>query len=99
MEYYHNSSYLEHGGSPDKAVKSAFVSALDQYMKNTGKYQKNEKKITFVDIQESLVIIINSFSTVTSYENQTKKAINNKFIQEALTEFLKENQYLFYRKT
>ena len=96
MEYYHNSSYLEHGGSPDKAVKSAFVSALDQYMKNTGKYQKNEKKITFVDIQESLVIIINSFSTVTSYENQTKKAINNKFIQEALTEFLKEKLNIYF---
>ena len=96
MEYYHNSSYLEHGGSPDKAVKSAFVSALDQYTKNTGKYQKNEKKITFVDIQESLVIIINSFSTVTSYENQTKKAINNKFIQEALTEFLKEKLNIYF---
>ncbi len=96
MEYYHNSSYLEHGGSPDKAVKSAFVSALDQYMKNTGKYQKNEKKITFVDIQESLVIIINSFSTVTSYENQTKKAINNKFIQEALTECLKEKLNIYF---
>ena len=96
MEYYHNSSYLEHGGSPDKAVKSAFVSALDQYMKNTGKYQKNEKKITFVDIQESLVIIINSFSTVTSYENQTKKAINNKCIQEALTEFLKEKLNIYF---
>ena len=96
MEYYHNSSYLEHGGSPDKAVKSAFVSALDQYMKNTGKYQKNEKKITFVDIQDSLVIIINSFSTVTSYENQTKKAINNKFIQEALTEFLKEKLNIYF---
>lgn len=96
MEYYHNSSYLEHGGSPDKAVKSAFVSALDQYMKNTGKYQKNEKKITFIDIQESLVIIINSFSTVTSYENQTKKAINNKFIQEALTEFLKEKLNIYF---
>ena len=96
MEYYHNSSYLEHGGSPDKAVKSAFVSALDQYMKNTGKYQKIEKKITFVDIQESLVIIINSFSTVTSYENQTKKAINNKFIHEALTEFLKEKLNIYF---
>ncbi|MGB5824604.1 MAG: toprim domain-containing protein, partial [Proteocatella sp.] len=96
MEYYHNSSFLEHGGSPDKAVKSAYVSAVDLYLKNTGKYQKNEKKISFIDIQESLVIIINSFSTVTSYENQTKKAINNKFIQEALTDFLKEKLNIYF---
>lgn len=96
MEYYHNSSFLEHGGSPDKAVKSAYVYAIDQYLKNTGKYQKNEKKISFIDIQESLLIIINSFSTITSYENQTKKAINNKFIQEALTDFLKEKLHIFF---
>lgn len=96
MEYYHNSSYLEHGGSPDKAVKSAFVSVIDQYIKNNNKYQKNEKKISFIDIQESLIIIINSFSTVTSYENQTKKAINNKFIQEAITEFLKEKINIYF---
>lgn len=96
MEYYHNSSYLEHGGSPDKAVKSAFVSVIDQYIKNNNKYQKNEKKISFIDIQESLIIIINSFSTITSYENQTKKAINNKFIQEALTEFLKEKINIYF---
>lgn len=96
MEYYHNSSFLEHGGSPDKAVKSAYVSAIDQYLKNTGKYQKNEKKISFIDIQESLIIIINSFSTVTSYENQTKKAINNKFIQDALTDFLKEKLNIYF---
>lgn len=96
IEYYHNSSFLEHGGSPDKAVKSAFVYAIDQYLKNTGKYQKNEKKVTFIDVQESLLIIINSFSTVTSYENQTKKAINNKFIQDALTDFLKEKLHIFF---
>nr|WP_028828374.1 toprim domain-containing protein [Proteocatella sphenisci] len=96
MEYYHNSSYLEHGGSPDKAVKSAFVSVIDQYIKNNNKYQKNEKKISFIDIQESLIIIINSFSTITSYENQTKKAINNKFIQEAITEFLKEKINIYF---
>lgn len=96
MEYYHNSSFLEHGGSPDKAVKSAYVYAIDQYLKNTGKYQKNEKKISFIDVQESLLIIINSFSTITSYENQTKKAINNKFIQEALTDFLKEKLNIFF---
>lgn len=96
MEYYHNSSFLEHGGSPDKAVKSSFVYAIDQYLKSTGKYQKNEKKISFIDIQESLLIIINSFSTITSYENQTKKAINNKFIQDALTDFLKEKLHIFF---
>lgn len=95
IEYYHNSSFLEYGGSPDKAVKNAFVYAIDSHLKHLGKYLKNEKKISFIDIQESLVLIINSFSTHTSYENQTKKAINNKFIQEALTQFLREQLKIF----
>ncbi len=89
LEYYHNSSWLEHGGSPDKAVKNAFVYAIDQYLKNNGKYNKNESKITFNDVADCLALVINSFSTQTSYENQTKKAINNKFIQEAMTDFLR----------
>jgi len=89
LEYYHNSSYLEHGGSPDKAVKNAFVYAIDQYLKQNNKYNKNESKIKFEDVGDSLALVINSFSTQTSYENQTKKAINNKFIQEAMTEFMR----------
>ena len=89
LEYYHNSSWLEHGGSPDKAVKNAFVYAIDQYLKGNGKYNKNESKINFNDVADCLALVINSFSTQTSYENQTKKAINNKFIQEAMTEFLR----------
>lgn len=89
LEYYHNSSYLEHGGSPDKAVKNAFVYAIDKYLKQNGKYNKNESKINFNDVSDCLALVINSFSTQTSYENQTKKAINNKFIQEAMTEFLR----------
>lgn len=96
LEYYHNSSFLEHGGSPDKAVRSAFVYALDSHIKHLGKYLKNEKKLTFNDIQESLVLVVNSFSTHTSYENQTKKAINNRFIQESLTQFLKEQVKIFF---
>ncbi len=90
IEYYHNSSFLEHGGAPDRAVKSAFVAVLDKYLKNNNKYNKNESKIGFVDISDSLILVSNSFSTVTSYENQTKKSITNKFIQEAMTEVLRE---------
>ena len=89
IEHYHNSSWLEHGGSPEKAVKSAFVSAIDGWLKQNGKYQKNESKITFNDIQDALVLVSNNFSTQTSYENQTKKSITNKFIQEAMTDFLR----------
>ena len=89
LEYYHNSSWLENGGAPDKAVKSAFLSAVDSYIKQIGKYQKNESSIKFQDIQDCLVLVTNCFSTQTSYENQTKKAINNRFIQTAMTEFLK----------
>ena len=90
-EYYHNSSFLEYGGSPDKAVKVAFVYALDKYLKAQNKYNKNESKITFNDIADCLCIVINSMSTMTSYENQTKKAINNSFIYEAMADFLKTN--------
>ena len=96
LEYYHNSSYLEHGGSPDRAVKIAFVYALDRYMKSAGKYTKNESKITFVDVSDCLALVINSFSTFTSYENQTKKGINNSFIYEAMTAFLKEQLEIYF---
>ncbi len=88
-EYYHNSSWLEHGGAPEKAVRSAFVSQVDSYIKQSGKYNKNESKITFADVEDCLVIVISSFSSVTSYENQTKKSITNRGIQDAITETLK----------
>ncbi|BDF66223.1 DNA gyrase subunit B [Oscillospiraceae bacterium] len=96
IEYYHNSSWLEHGGSPEKAAKSAFVSAIDGYLRQQGKYQKNESKITWNDIMDCLVMVSNNFSTQTSYENQTKKAINNKFVQEAMTDFLKEQMQVYF---
>lgn len=96
IEYYHNSSFLEHGGSPDKATRSAFVYAIDKYLKDNSLYKKDEKKIVFSDIEDSLVLVINSFSTVTSYENQTKKAINNKFIQEAMTDYLKKQLEIYF---
>ena len=96
LEYYHNSSFLEHGGSPDKAVKSAFVFALDKYLKNNNKYNKNEAKIQFSDIADCLVLVINSFSTSTSYENQTKKSITNEFIYSAMNDFLRENLDIYF---
>ncbi len=95
IEYYHNSSWLEHGGAPDKAVRAAFVTELDKYLKNNNKYNKNENKITFNDIEDSLILITNTFSTMTSYENQTKKAISNRFIQEAITDFLKQQLEIY----
>ena len=96
IEYYHNSSFLEHGGSPEKALKSAFVSEIDRYIKSSGKYLKNEAKITFSDIEDCLVFVSNSFSTQTSYENQTKKSITNSFIAEAMTSFLKHNLEIYF---
>ena len=95
-EYYHNSSFLEYGGAPDKAVRQAFVSQIDSYLKQTGKYLKNESKINFTDVEDCLVLVSSSFSTQTSYENQTKKAINNKFIYEAMTDFLKHQLEVFF---
>ena len=96
LEYYHNSSWLEYGGAPDKAVRNAFVYAIDAYLKQTGKYVKNESKITFQDVADCLVLVTNCFSTQASYENQTKKAINNKFVQEAMTEFFRSRLHVYF---
>ena len=96
LEYYHNSSWLEHGGAPDAAAKNAFVYAIDAYIKKVGKYQKNESRITFQDVADCLLLVTNCFSTRTSYENQTKKAINNRFIREAMTAFFKEKLEIYF---
>ena len=95
-EYYHNSSFLEYGGSPERAVRQAFVSQIDAYLKQNGKYLKNESKITFADVEDCLVLVSSSFSTQTSYENQTKKAITNRFIYEAMTDFLKRQLEIYF---
>ena len=96
IEHYHNSSWLEHGGSPEKAVKSAFVNGIDAWLKSQGKYQKNESKVTWADVEDCLVLVSNNFSTQTSYENQTKKAITNRFVQEAMTEFLRAQMEVYF---
>ena len=96
IEYYHNSSWLEHGGAPEKAVRNAFVYAIDAHLKANNKYTKAESKITFQDVQDCLVLVTNCFSTQTSYENQTKKAITNKFVQEAMTEFFRSRLQVYF---
>ena len=95
-EYYHNSSWLEYGGAPEKAARNAFVYAIDAYLKKIGKYQKNESKISYQDVADCMVLVTNCFSTQTSYENQTKKAITNRFIQEAMTDFFKERLEIYF---
>ena len=95
-EYYHNSSHLEHGGSPEKAVKQAFVSQIDRYLKQGNKYLKGESSIKYQDIEDCLLLVSSSFSTQTSYENQTKKSITNKFIYEAMTDFLKRQLEVYF---
>ena len=96
IEYYHNSSWLENGGAPDKAAKLAFTYAVDAYIKKLGKYQKNESAIKFQDVQDCLILVTNCFSTQTSYENQTKKSITNRFIQTAMTDFFKEQLEIYF---
>ncbi len=96
LEYYHNSSFLEYGGSPDKAVKNAFVYGIDKKIKEENKYNKNEKKITFTDVEDSLILVSNTYSTMTSYENQTKKAITNTFIKDVMNEFIKEQLEIYF---
>ena len=95
-EYYHNSSWLEYGGAPEKAVKNAFVYSIDNFLKKKNKYNKTESKISFTDVEDCLVLCMSSFSNVTSYENQTKKAITNKGIQEAMTEFLRHSLEIYF---
>lgn len=96
IEYYHNSSWLEHGGSPEKAVKQAFVYQIDAYLKQNNKYLKAESKLKYEDVEACLVLVSSSFSTQTSYENQTKKAITNKFVYEAMTDFLKQQLEIYF---
>ena len=96
IEYYHNSSFLEHGGAPDKAVRSAFTGEIDRQIRTKDKYKAAESKITFQDIADSLILVTSSFSTQTSYENQTKKAINNKFIQEFMTDLIRQRLEVWF---
>ena len=95
-EYYHNSSWLEYGGSPDKAVRSAFTAAFDKFLRDNNKYTKNESKVTVQDVLDSLVIITNCFSTIGCFENQTKKSVNSKFTQDAMTVFFKEQLQVWF---
>lgn len=95
-EYYHNSSFLEHGGAPEKAFKSAFVSQINAYLKANNKYNKTDSQINIQDIEECIIFVVSSFSTQTSYENQTKKAITNKFIQEAMTDFFRKQLEVYF---
>ena len=95
-EYYHNSSFLEHGGAPEKAFKSAFVNQINAYLKSTNKYNKTDSQITVQDIEECVIFVVSSFSTQTSYENQTKKAITNKFIQDAMTDFFRKQLEVYF---
>ena len=95
-EYYHNSSYLEHGGAPQKAVRNAFVYQIDNYLKQKGKYNKGESRINYNDVEDCLVIVISSFSSVTSYENQTKKAITNKGIQDAMIAMFRQHLEIYF---
>ncbi len=96
LEYYHNSSWLEHGGSPERAVKTAFVNQIDAYLKSKNLYKKGESKITFADVQDCLIYVSSSFSNVTSYENQNKKAITNRGIAQVMTEFLKHTLEVYF---
>ena len=90
--YFHNSSPLLYGGSPRRAREKAFMEFFKSELKKTD--SNRAKELEFDDIQDSLIFISNTFSTETSYENQTKRAINNKFIEDFLTQqitkYLKE---------
>lgn len=99
VEHYHNSSWLEHGGSPDKAMRTAFVNTIDAWMRQNNKYQKKESKVTWQDIEDCIIFISNNFSTQTSYENQTKKSITNRYVQVAMADYLKEQLQIYFTES
>ena len=61
-----------------------------------GQIQQERTAITFADVEDCLIIVISSFSSVTSYENQTKKAITNKGIQDAMVEMFRHNLEVYF---
>lgn len=94
--YFHNSSKLEYGGSPQKAIRNALVAVIHNYLKENSKYNSGEKSINYVDVEDSLLAICSSFSTSTSYENQTKKSITNKFVGELIQDTIKEQLEIYF---
>ncbi len=95
-ECYHNSSYLENGGSPVDAIHTAFFAVIDKYCKEKGKYNKNESSPKYEDIDDCLVIVTNCFSDLVSYANQTKMAISDKYIKDEMIAFFKKNLDVYF---
>lgn len=94
--YFHNSSPLEYGGSPAEAMKIAFTNVIDKQITIRNGYQKAERKIKFDDIKDSLLYISNSFSSYTSYANQTKKSIDNIFIKKLMIDKISEGLEVWF---
>lgn len=93
---FHNSSKLTEESSQHKSIRLAFSYAIDKMINRLGLYNKKESKIKFEDVEDSLLIIINTYSTNTSYKNQTKKGINNLDIQRKLNELLRNSLQVFF---
>ena len=95
IEYYHNASFLENGGTPEDFIKNSFTYVIDKYIKDNGLYGKNESKIKFIDIQDSLIVVSDTYSTISLYTDQVKKKIKSKFMNSFVTEFLKEQLTIY----
>lgn len=89
IDLYHNSSFLEDGGSPENAIKTSFLNVFNKFVKDEGLLKKGEKNLIFEDITQSLIFISSTFSTNNLYTGQSKKKIKSKFLQDYMTEFLK----------
>lgn len=96
VESYHNSSYLKNGGSPHEAIRLAFRSTIDKKIEELNLYEKKEEKISFDDIMDSLIVVTNSYSTHTAYENQTKFAITNLFIKTKMTQLIRDDLEIYF---
>lgn len=96
MQYFHNSSCLINGGTPETFIKKAFTYSIDKYIKDNNLYKKSEKQINFDDIKESLIIISNTFSTISLFTDQTKKCIDSTFMQDYMTTYLKEQLNIYF---
>ena len=94
--YYHNTSWLENGGTPEEFIKNSFTFVIDKFLKEQNLYNKNEKKVTFEDISDSLIVITSTYSTISLFTDQTKKKIGSDFMKQSVTKWLREQLEIYF---
>ncbi|MER2007171.1 MAG: toprim domain-containing protein [Psychrobacillus sp.] len=94
--YYHNTSWLANGGTPEDFIKNSFTFIVDKFLKEQNLYNKNEKKVSFDDIADSLVIVTSTFSTISLFTDQTKKEMRSDFMKKEITAWMREQLSIYF---